>query len=212
MLGGAALLLVFTVVVVVSLLETRTVTASLQEVKTRLRPRAEAAYEIEINVYEVSSAVLGYLADPDTLKLRSFNDARVRLDSVVATYARLSKSDHGVEPSTARRLRDDVARYDSASALLVQRRTRGPFPSVSVERAARTEYRARRDRLDTLLDREIQPGAIEEWHARAGVAQSASERQAVVVLTLAVVHDGVHVGGKDRLVVVVDVHRRVGPP
>ena len=186
MLGGVALLLVFTIVVVVSLLETRTVTASLEEVRTHLRPRAEAAYEIEISVYEVSSAVLGYLTDPDSIKLHASDEARVRLDSVVTTYANLSKPSHGAESELVRRLRADVQRYDSASTQLIQHRSRGPFASIADERVARARYRLLRDRLDTLLDNQIQPAAIKEWHDRANVAQSASERQTKEVLVLVV--------------------------
>jgi signal transduction histidine kinase len=185
LLGGFALLLVFTIVVVVSLRETRTVAASLEEVRTRLRPRAEAAYQIEINVYEVSSAVLGYMADPDTIKFRTFNQARQVLDSVVGTYARLSNADGANSPPIVRRLRVEVATYDSASTQLVNQRAHGGFPNIALERAARARYRALRDRLDTLLDRDIQPAAIREWHARAGVAQTASERQAKVILAVA---------------------------
>ena len=100
LLGGFALLLVFAIVVVASLQETRAVTASLEEVRTRLRPRAEAAYQIEIDVYEVSSAVLGYMADPDAIKLRSFNQARHALDTVVVAYARLSNADGTKAPAS----------------------------------------------------------------------------------------------------------------
>jgi signal transduction histidine kinase len=194
-LGGFALLIVFTIVVVVSLRETRTVTASLEEVRTRLRPRAEAAYEIEINVYEVSSAVLGYMADPDTLKLHAFDQARQRLDSVVAVYARLSSAGGIDTPPIVGRLRGEVATYDSASAGLVDQRSHGGFPSIAVERAARARYRALRDRLDTLLDRDIQPAAISEWHARAGVAQTASQKQAIVVFAVAALGLGIVILG-----------------
>jgi signal transduction histidine kinase len=191
LLGGFALLLVFAIVVVASLMETRSVTASLEEVRTRLRPRAEAAYQIEINVYEVSSAVLGYMADPDTLKFRSFNQARQTLDSLVAVYARLSRAEGAGTPFVIRRLRKEVATYDSASTQLVKQRAHGGFPSIAVERAARARYRALRDRLDSLLDRDIQPAAIQEWHTTAGIAQTASERQARVVLAVAALGLGI---------------------
>ena len=191
LLGGFALLLVFAIVVVASVLETRSVTSSLEDVRTRLRPRAEAAYEIEINVYEVSSAVLGYMADPDTIKFRSFNQARQTLDSLVAEYARLSSTDGASEPFGVRRLRREAATYDSASSQLVHQRAHGGFPSIVLERAARARYRALRDRLDTLLDRHIQPAAIQEWHTRAGAAQTASEKQVKVVLALAALGLGI---------------------
>ena len=130
--------------------------------------------------------MLGYLTDPDTIKRRAFNDARARLDSVVATYAMLSSPNHRAESALVRTLRANIETYDSASTQLVQRRSQGAFPSIAVERTERANYRSLRDRLDTLLDHRIQPTAIEEWHARAGVAQAASERQAIIVLALAV--------------------------
>ncbi|HEY8176206.1 MAG TPA: HAMP domain-containing sensor histidine kinase [Gemmatimonadaceae bacterium] len=191
LLGGFALLLVFAIVVVASLQETRAVTASLEEVRTRLRPRAEAAYEIEIDVYEVSSAVLGYMADPDTIKLRSFNQARGALDTVALAYARLSNAEGTKAPFIVRRLRKEIATYDSASTQLVNQRAHGGFSSIALERAARARYRGLRDKLDTLLDQNIQPAAIQEWHARAGAAQTASEKQARVVLAVAALGLGI---------------------
>jgi signal transduction histidine kinase len=186
MLGGFALPLVFAAVVVVSALETRTVTATLEEIRTRLRPRAEAAYEIEINVFEVAAAVLGYLADPDTIKFNTFAQKRRQLDSAVATYARFSASPGDPNPSVVQRLRELVAPFDSASVALVNQRRLGGFSSLTAERAARARYRALRDRVDTLLDRQIQPEAIDQWHAEAELARRASQMQNRVIVVVAI--------------------------
>lgn len=142
MLGGIALLLVFTVVVVVSALETRTVTATLEQIRARLRPRAEAAYEIEINVFEVAAAVLGYMADPDTMQFGTVAEERRQLENAVATYERLSATDDESRPAFVRRLRALVAAFDSASLQLVQQRRAGRFPTTSAERAARATGRS----------------------------------------------------------------------
>lgn len=185
MLGGIALLLVFTVVVVVSALETRTVTATLEQIRARLRPRAEAAYEIEINVFEVAAAVLGYMADPDTMQFGTVAEERRQLENAVATYERLSATDDESRPAFVRRLRALVAAFDSASLQLVQQRRAGRFPTTSAERAARARYRALRDDLDTLLDRSVQPEAIKQWHAEAERARVASQMQNKVILAVA---------------------------
>lgn len=186
MLGGFALLLVFVAVVVVSALETRTVTATLEEIRTRLRPRAEAAYEIEINVFEVGAAVLGYLADPDTIKFNTFAQEQWQLDSAVANYARFSATPGDPNPRVVQRLRELVAPFDSASAALVKQRLQSGFQSITAERAARARYRALRDRVDTLLDRQIQPEAIAQWHAEAELARKASETESRVILIVAI--------------------------
>jgi signal transduction histidine kinase len=67
----------------------------------------------------------------------------------------------------------------------VSQRSHGAFATIAAERAAQAKYRALRNRLDLLLDHDIQPAAIQEWHARANDAQKASERQAKVVLAVA---------------------------
>ena len=57
-----------------------------------------------------------------------------------------------------------------------------------------------------LVARDIRAGRVVDLVVRPGRDREVGD------VPLAVVHDGVDVGWEDRLVLVVDMHRRVGPP
>jgi signal transduction histidine kinase len=65
-------------------------------------------------------------------------------------------------------------------------RTRPRFVVTAGFATARAEYASVHSRLAALLDRQIQPAAIEAWHAEADRTLTVSRRQNVVILVVAI--------------------------
>jgi signal transduction histidine kinase len=181
--AGTALLLTFGALVATSVVETRRVAASLETIRSELRPRAEAAYEMEINLLEVSDALFAFLADLDTASLRTLEAERLELQRAVDTFVSLDK--RSPEETTARRLRALMSAYDSMSVSLT-RGVRNADSGAEAAAAARARYGQLRSRIAAWLDAEIQPAAIAEWHLEADRVLALSRRQRAVHVYVAV--------------------------
>lgn len=171
--AGGALVLAFGALVWTSVLQTRRVAASLETIRSELRPRAEAAYEMEINLLEVSDAMFAFLAEGDTSRLRTFEAERRQLQDAVSTYASLDRS--AVEEPSSRMLRALMSSFDSLSVALVQ--TARNADKAAALAGWRAGYGEMQSRIAAHLDTEIQPAAIARWHLEADRVLTLSQRQ-----------------------------------
>lgn len=164
--GSAALLLLTAAIVVFAIRDARQVARVLEDIRSTKRPIAEAAYEIEINAFELGATAMAFIIRGDTQSAALFRSNQRQLRGVVRRYATLSAPD--AESARVASLRALVARYDSTAQRLVDLRASTGRAPPDADLASFGELQRQ---LDVLLDQHVQPHAIDRWHAAADDAR-----------------------------------------
>lgn len=117
-IGVGALALLLPTVTLSSFLAMRHVSDIVAQIVERRNPQTTAAYEMEINLYEISSAVLGYLHDRDPGHLDRLRQDEAHLETFQATYMR--HSDAGPEEDIGRTTGQEFRGYQALAWGLVK--------------------------------------------------------------------------------------------
>lgn len=184
---GAVLIGLVTLVVILAVRDARRVARAMDEITARQRPLAEAAFEIEINVFELAAAAMSFRVRRDSADLRLVRLNREELESALAQYSRLSAtSADSTDLAIQRQLRDRAHAYVIAADSVVAATERAPPASRSRdERRALTTFYDMQRGLDAVLDSQVQPRAITTLHEAAERARRNSRRTALLIAFIA---------------------------
>ncbi|HMC56514.1 MAG TPA: histidine kinase dimerization/phospho-acceptor domain-containing protein, partial [Gemmatimonadaceae bacterium] len=188
MYSGAAGLVLALVIIALTIRDAQQVTRLSDAVRLHYRPLAEAAYELEIGVFELGAAAVNYLAQNDAAHRRVVLASRAAMDNALKQYERYAAiSPRVMTAETGARLRRYASTYLALADTLVDLAGRAPRqrPRSAAETRTMASFSDVQRQLDDVLDRDIQPRAIASWHGTADLARVGARRTAWGISILA---------------------------